>query len=593
MASTTAVIASSTTDFQSVETDEKANVATIKMPVEALPPVPLRCWVILFISSAGVLMAAVSTTALVIAFPALLQYLDASINTMLWILLVIFLMVGGVVGIAGKLGDLIGQATLYKFGYFMFISGNLIAGFAQKQNHGMDLLAARVIIGFGAAFLFVNSTAILTNAFAPYGRVGIAMGIYQLASASGTVLGPVIGGALANNQWHWIFWWNVPVGGLAFLLSLWAVNENNNHTIRKTESTLKEFARKFDWIGAFFYPLGLVLVLLALIQIVIPSKNIADNPGNLAGLIIAGVACSLIFIIDQFYAVDPIVPPDIFLRNKIFTVTTITSTCSSFVRNSITFNFIFYLQGPKSLSPLTAGLMLIPFGIGIMIAGFSAGAITDKVKPRVMTILGPAFTLAAVCTVVIYFDQHTNTVTIGGLLFLAGIGLGLFNSPNVVSNMLSVQREQRGVAAAVTLLTQMFTSMLAIVLTFSFVLNSLSQADLFNLFIFGGASLSASVLRNFLLALNRDWYIVIGALVLTIVMSCFNDFDPQSVNNNTSSSSSQNKKVPAATTVGEEEQKFSAAAAGSGEGDIEMAMTTVQVAKNTGNHDEEEEEEEL
>jgi len=508
------------------------------------------------------LMAAVSTTALVIAFPALLEYLDASITTMLWVLLVIFLMVGGIVAIAGKLGDVIGQATLYKFGYFMFVAGSLIAGFSQKKNKGMDLLGARVIIGFGAAFLFVNSTAILTNAFAPYGRVGLAQGIYQLASASGTVLGPVIGGALANQHWHWIFWWNVPVGGLAFLLSLWAVNDN----IRRVDTTLNEFLQRFDWIGAFFYPAGLVLILLALIQVVIPDKHISQA-GPLAGVIVAGVACAIAFVVDQFYAKDPLIPPDIFLQNKIFSVTTITSTCASFVRYSITFNFIFYLQGPKSKSPLTAGLILIPFGVGIMFAGFAAGAIADKVKPRLMTVIGPTITLAAVITIT-YFDQNTSIVTIGGLLFLSGVGLGIFNSPNVLSNLLSVERSRRGVAAAITLLTMMFTSMLAIVLTFSFVLKSLSQTELFDLFIYGGASLSPSVLHSFLLALNTDWYIVIGALVLAIVLSCFNDFDPHTTPNGIGSG----QAVSAKSTETETKEKDEDPA----EKDIEMAVVAVE-----------------
>jgi len=499
---------------------ENKAATTVTSKEADLSSIPPRCWVILFVCSTGVLMASISTTALVIAFRALLEYLDTPITTMLWVLLVVFLMIGGVVAIAGKLGDIIGQAALYKFGYFMFVAGSLIAGFSQKKNKGLDLLGARIIIGFGAAFLFVNSSAILTNAFAPYGRVGLAQGIYQIASASGTVLGPVIGGALANQHWHWIFWWNVPVGGVAFLLSLWAVNEN----IRKVDSTLYEFAQKFDWIGAFFYPAGLVLILLALIQVVIPDKHISQT-GPLAGVIVAGVSCAIIFVVDQFYAKDPLIPPDMF-KNKIFTITAICNTCASFVRNSITYNFIFYLQGPKSQSPLTAGLMLIPYGIGIMIAGFAAGNLADKVQPRFMTVVGPIIVLAAVCTVVISFDQKTGIVTIGGLLFLCGIGLGIFNSPNILSNMLSVERTRRGVAGAINMLSQMFTSMLAIVLTFSFVLNSMSQAELFDLFIYGGTSLSSSALNSFLLALKTDWYIVIGALVLIIVMSCFNDFDP-------------------------------------------------------------------
>ena len=87
--------------------------------------VPFRVWCILLISSIGVFMASVSTSALIIAFPVLLIELDITISTMMWVLLVILLMIGAVAGSAGKLGDIFGQATLYKLGYLLFVVGSL------------------------------------------------------------------------------------------------------------------------------------------------------------------------------------------------------------------------------------------------------------------------------------------------------------------------------------------------------------------------------------------------------------------------------------------------------------------------------------
>ena len=98
--------------------------------------VPFKCWVILFISCMGVLMASISSTALIIVFPDLIIQLDSTIGTMMYILLMLMLVVGGVVGIVGKLGDVFGQATLYKFGLFIFTVGSFIAGFADKKFHG-------------------------------------------------------------------------------------------------------------------------------------------------------------------------------------------------------------------------------------------------------------------------------------------------------------------------------------------------------------------------------------------------------------------------------------------------------------------------
>jgi hypothetical protein len=111
------------------------------------------------------------------------------------------------------------------------------------------------------------------------------------------------------------------------------------------------------------------------------------------------------------------------------------------------------------------------------------------------------------------------------MLFLCGIGLGLFNSPNRMVNILSVDPNQRGVAAAVAMISQMFTNMLAIVMTFSLVLNSMSQEALFSLFIYGGASLDSHTLSLFLEALRADWYAVLACCILASIVSVFDTLD--------------------------------------------------------------------
>ena len=176
--------------------------------------IPLKIWLVLLISCFGIFLASVSTSALIIAFPVLLVQLNMNMNTMMWVLLVLLLLLGSIVPMAGKLGDIIGQARIYTIGYWCFVAGSLGAGFVSPSNKGYDLIAARVVIGFGAALLFTNSTAILINAFAPYGKVGLSQGIFQMSAAMGMVLGPLIGGAFATSDWRWIFWFNTIPGPL-------------------------------------------------------------------------------------------------------------------------------------------------------------------------------------------------------------------------------------------------------------------------------------------------------------------------------------------------------------------------------------------
>lgn len=253
--------------------------------------VPMKVWITLLISSVGVFLASVSTSALIIAFPVILVDLEMTLDTLIWILLVIQLVICAVAGSAGKLGDIFGQATLYKFGYFVFVAASLGGGFSHRGNKGYDMLTARVIIGFGAAFLFTNSSAILTNAFAPYNLVGLSQGIFSLSSSMGMVLGPVIGGAFSQTNWRWIFFFNAPVGGPMVLLSLFTVHEAPN---RKTK-TFQEFCHSFDWVGGFFYPAAVVLLMIAMVQIVSPTRPL-DQTGPVVALLLCGGFAGAVFI---------------------------------------------------------------------------------------------------------------------------------------------------------------------------------------------------------------------------------------------------------------------------------------------------------
>ena len=158
-----------------------------------------------------------------------------------------------------------------------------------------------------------------------------------------------------------------------------------------------------------------------------------------------------------------------------------------------------------------------------MVAGFVSGALSDKLPPGRLAFVGCIVTLVA-NIIFLFFDQNTTSAEFEGILFLAGIGIGIFQSPNNMSMMLCVEPHLRGVASAVSMLCLMVTSMLGIVLTFQFVLNSMSQADLFQLFIYGGGSLSNAVIRSFLDALRKDYYIVIACCCCAAVLSLCNTF---------------------------------------------------------------------
>ena len=485
-------------------------------PVAAGTPLPASWdrWVVLAISSMGVLLASVQTSALIIAFPDLVIALNSSLTTMIWILLVVMLAIACVVPLAGRLGDLFGQAVCYSVGFAIFTLSSLLSGFATKEQEGTDLLGYRVVMGVGAAFLFTNSAAIITNSFAPFKQVGLAQGVFNLFASLGSIVGPLIGGGLAVTDWRWIFWFNVPIGGICTILAFIFVRDPP-----RPRTTTAEFMRKLhklDWLGAVLLIAFLLLTLLAMTQAV-SADPVLSTDISLGFLIGVGVASLIAFcLVEVYVAHDPIVPLKIFLGRP-FGLSTLASTGMAFARGSVTYNTIFYLQGPQGRDALEAGIELIPFGVGVMIGSIVAARMTDRTDVRRLSIAG--IVLAIGGQLGLAYMGVVNYWWVAFALLVAGLGQGLFTAPNGMVGLTSVPANERGVASAVRMVALMYAQMAGVVITFSFVLRSMSQYDLIILFVYGGSKLSHATVNNILAALRNDYWIVTAFAIASAVAS--------------------------------------------------------------------------
>src|SRR5579884_1904829 len=216
-------------------------------------------WTALSVTTLGALLASLQSTALLIALPDILVKLQASFLTIMWILLGYLLITTALVPVIGRLADMVGRKNLYNAGFAVFTLGSLLAGLGQPQFHGLDVLAFRVIQGIGGALLITNSTAIVTDAFRG-GRVGLGLGVNQIAAAAGFVLGPVVGGLLTALSWRWVFLVNVPLGAFG---TLWGIR-------RLREPIGLPAHQRFDWPGSLTFTVGLGSLLMALSLIAFP-----------------------------------------------------------------------------------------------------------------------------------------------------------------------------------------------------------------------------------------------------------------------------------------------------------------------------------
>src|SRR6185312_7091488 len=171
-------------------------------------------WWVLSVTSLGMLLATINSGTLIIALPDLERELHTSLLQLVWVILAYMIASTVLVLTAGRLSDLFGRKNAYVGGFIAFALASLGAGFAAD---GTQLILWRILQGIGAAFLFANAAALVTDAF-PKRQLGVAMGTNTMVAAVGLVLGPVLGGVLVSISWQWVFWFNVP---FALVGALW------------------------------------------------------------------------------------------------------------------------------------------------------------------------------------------------------------------------------------------------------------------------------------------------------------------------------------------------------------------------------------
>src|SRR5437660_3555352 len=329
-------------------------------------------WTALSVTTVCALLASIQGSALLIALPNILTELHTTFFTMMWVLIGYLLITTVLPPVIGRLADIWGRKRLYNSGFVMFALGSLIAGLAQPQFHGGDLIFGRVIQGIGGALLVTNSTAIVTDAFRK-GQVGLGLGVNQIAGAAGFLIGPIVGGLLTEFSWRWVFLFNVPLGIFGALWGIWRLRE-----------PVRPLGRQpLDWFGSITLTIGLAGLLLGLSMLAFP---ILPQPVTIAIFVVGIVGLALFIAIEPRIKV-PLIQLRLF-RSRLFTLANLSGLLNGIARGAVLFLLIFFLQGPYGKDPLTAGLMLTPFGAAFMLVGPLSGRLSDSVGSRLLTPIG-------------------------------------------------------------------------------------------------------------------------------------------------------------------------------------------------------------
>jgi EmrB/QacA subfamily drug resistance transporter len=455
-------------------------------------------WWALSCTSLGMLLATVNSGTLVIALPNLEQALGVDLLTLVWVILAYMIASTVLVLTFGRLSDVFGRKQAYVAGFLVFSLASLGAGFASG---GTDLIVWRIVQGIGAALIFANASALVTDAF-PREQLGVAMGTNVMVAAVGLVLGPVLGGVLVEVSWHWVFWFNVPFGLLG---TAWAA-------LVLRELVRPEGERTFDWWGTVTFVVGLTGLTYGI------SRGGLVGWGETLTLVptLVGVVLLVAFVLVERRTREPMLDLSLF-ADRGFSSATAASFIAGLSRFSLTFVFVLYFQGALGDDPILAGVKLAPLALGMLISSPLAGRHADRHGARTLAALGLVVSGVGMAGMTM-LDTGTAYAVTAFWLFLTGIGSGMFNSPNTAAMMGSVPAHRRGIAAGTRMMLQNTGSVLSIAVLLAIVTSAVPKETLLSIFSGLTTGLSDATLAPFIHNLHTAMWVlaatsIVGALV--------------------------------------------------------------------------------
>ncbi|MGK2902764.1 MAG: MFS transporter [Mycobacterium sp.] len=414
---------------------------------------PFYKWVVLSNTTLGTLLASINASIVLISLPAIFRGIGlnplapGNVSYLLWMIMGYLVVTAVLVAPFGRLGDMFGRVRIYNLGFVVFTVAAMALSFDPFHFGGgaVWLIAWRVIQGIGGAMLMASSSAILTDAF-PANQRGMALGVNMVAAVAGSFLGLLIGGVLS--EWHWqaIFWVGVPIGVLG---TMWSVRSLRELGVRTPG--------RLDWAGALSFGIGLTVLLVGITYGIQPYGDATTGWTNpwVLGSIVAGLAILVAFCFIELRVAQPMVDIRLF-RSAAFGMGNLAGLMSSVGRGGLQFMLIIWLQGiwlplhgySFESTPLWAGIYLLPVTVGFLVAGPVAGALADRFGARPLTVGGMllmAASFVALLLIPVNFDYWMFAL----LVFLNGLGGGIFTAPNTAAIMSSVPAAQRGAASGV------------------------------------------------------------------------------------------------------------------------------------------------
>lgn len=438
-------------------------------------------WIALSNTTLGILMASINGNIILISLPAVFRGMKidplspGGATYMLWMLMGFTVVTATLLVSFGRISDIFGRVRLYNIGFAIFTASSILLYFTPGTGTtGITIMIIfRLLQGVGSGFLFSNSTAIITDAFAANER-GMAMGLNQIAAVGGSLLGLILGGILSAIDWRLVFLVSVPIGMFG---TVWAY-------LMLKEQSAPDKTQRIDWLGNGTFAVGLSILLLALTYGIMPygSSNMGwASPFVICGIMI-GLALLVAFVFIELKVKMPMFHLQLF-RIRAFAFGNLSLFLSSIARGGLQFMLIIWLQGiwlplhgyNFESTPLWAGIYMLPMMGGFVIMGPLSGRLSDRYGARFFATGGMVLSLIGF----ILLNMLPANFGYGiffVILLLLGVGMGMFAAPNTTAIMNSVPASQRGVTSGMRSTFQNAGSALSMTLYFAILILGLSQS---------------------------------------------------------------------------------------------------------------------
>jgi EmrB/QacA subfamily drug resistance transporter len=328
-------------------------------------------WVVLVLICLAQFMVVLDATIVNVALPSIQKDLQLSEGNLQWIVNAYTLVFGGFLLLGGRAGDLLGRKRLFLIGLVIFTGASLLDGLASSQ--GM-LVGARALQGLGAALISPAALSIISTTFAEGKERARALGVWAAIAIGGSAVGLILGGVLTQYfSWPWIFFVNVPVGIVGFLLSLRLIPESRDALAH----------RSYDLAGAVTVTGGL----MALVYAIVDAQSAGWGSTKTLGFF--GLAAVLLaaFVAIELRAKAPLVRLSIFRIRSLLTANVAMFFAMSGMFAMFFFNTL-YIQRVLGYGPLKAGIAFLPFTAGIMISAGIASQFAPRLGVRPVAAVG-------------------------------------------------------------------------------------------------------------------------------------------------------------------------------------------------------------